>query len=73
MEVSEDFYVHLVSKFNKVEYPENSSSAFTNIVTPCLNLNGKFSIGLENIIFKPDLYLIEKNNEKYSIYLGVEF
>ena len=38
-----------------------------------MNLNGKFSIGLENIIFKPDLYLIEKNNEKYSIYLAVEF
>ena len=73
MDVTEDFYIHLVSKFNKVEYPENSSSGFTNILNPCLNLKAKFKVGLENIIFKPDLYLVEKNNDKYSIFLGVEF
>ena len=73
METRDDFFVHLNSKFNRKEYPTNTSNGFTNVIKPSLSLDTPYDVALENIIFDPDIFTIKKFDESYWIRIYVKY
>lgn len=67
MDDNDSFYVYLNSIGNILEYPENTVSNFTNLIQPNINLNGTFSVGLENIFFQENFYTGNKNDTLFQI------
>lgn len=73
MEGEEDFFIYLNSEFDRTEYKNNSVSGFTNIIRRNLNLNGRYEVGLRNVIFNPDFYVVKKNDREFGINVGFHF
>ena len=73
MESPNSFHIYLNSNENLNEFPENNPNEFTNILRPPINLIGEYEISLENIIFRPEFYLIQRFDESYSINIHVEY
>ena len=73
MEGDSDFFIYLNSGFNKEEFKNNSVSEFTNLIHPNNRLNGNYDVGLRNIIFNPDFYAVEKNDDEYKIDVTIGF
>ena len=69
MDASDDFYVYLYSESNKDTYKNNKGSRFTNVINPPLRLSDEYNVAVENVIFKPRIICIPKNDEKYKIEL----
>ena len=69
----DEFYVHLCSEFNKDTFPENIHNSFTNLISPEIQLDSDFEVGVSNIIFEPHLYTIRKNDENFGIKFNVQF
>ena len=55
----DSFYTYLNSKFNKDEFPNNKGTAFTNLLKPSLAHANKYEVGLVNIMFNPNFYVIK--------------
>ena len=73
MEGGGDFYIYLDSDFNKKEFKNNKNFGFTNIITPNIALNGKYEVGLRNIIFTPDFYIVKKDDSAFGMKLKISF
>ena len=69
MDASDDFYVYLYSESNKDTYKNNKGSRFTNVINPPLKLSDVYNVAVENVIFKPWIICIPKNDAKYKIEL----
>ena len=69
MDASDDFYIYLYSESNKDTYKNNKGSRFTNVINPPLKLSDVYNVAVENVIFKPRIICIPKNDEKYKIEL----
>ena len=69
----ENFYVYLTSNGNQVQYTENESSSFTNIIRPSLNLDDEFEVALVNILFKNDIIAVHKHDIDYHCTVEVKF
>ena len=73
MEGDESFHVYLNSEFNKIEFPKNENTGFTNIINPGLKISSDYEVANVNVIFKPDFFSIKKFDEDYSITLLIEY
>ena len=69
----DSFYVYLNSKFNLKEYPNNNATSFTNNLKPTLTHASEYEVGLVNIMFKPEYYVIRKNDDTYFINLHFNY
>jgi hypothetical protein len=67
MPSTDSFYIYLNSVFNINEFPQNALSHFTNIISPPIQLDGEFRVGLENIFFKDEFYTITENDSSFGI------
>jgi len=70
--MTDEFFVYLFSSLNKIEYPKNSPWGFTNIISPKLNLDDSYEVGLANISFNNRLALIKKYDNDYRIIINIK-
>ena len=73
MEGDGDFFIYLRSDFNRDEYKENKTCKFTNIISPNIVLNGRYEIGVRNLIFTPDFYVVKKGDRNFGINVEISF
>ena len=74
METHRDsFYVYLNSKFNREEHLNNTGTSFTNIVKPSIPHANNYEVGLVNIMFNPNFYVIGKGDESFYIHFRVTY
>ena len=69
MDASDEFYIYLYSESNKDAYKYNKGSLFTNVINPPLRLTDSYTVAVENVIFKPRIINIAKNDQEYKIEL----
>ena len=68
-----DFFVYLSSRENKKEFVNNKFSSFTNIINPTINLNGNYTVALQNLIYKPIITSIKKDDSNFSVIFHITF
>lgn len=73
MDYSGDFFIYLSSLENKNEFEYNKFSAFTNVLNPGVNLKGDYTVALQNLIYKPIVTIINKNDPMYEIRFKIKF
>ena len=69
----DSIYVYLSNLGNKIEYPKNTASSFTNLIKPPLRLSEDYSVGLKNIFFKQEFYSVKYNDSAYSIRISIVY
>ena len=67
----DDFFVYLISEANSRLFSTNKNSGFTNIIKPCIVLDGQYQVALENIIFDDKYVAVKKDDSKFSIKLKI--
>ena len=69
--MNDEHFVYLFSSLNKLEYPRNSPWGFTNKISPSLNLDENYEVGLVNLAFTNNLVSIKKGDRKYQIVITI--
>jgi hypothetical protein len=70
--MSYEFVVDLVSNACMETYPNNTLSKFTNRLPCPLNLNGEWTVGIQEI-FYPTSYSITSKTVKFSLFYGGQY
>ena len=69
--MQEDFHVYLFSSLNKTEFTRNCPSSFTNLISPNLNLDDGWEVGVKNIMFGGDLAAVKKGDCNYHFTVSI--
>ena len=55
------------------EYPYNAVGSFTNTIKPSIHLNGRYEVGLVNVIFPNQLNAVTKNDPLFAIDFKINY
>ena len=63
----DDFYLYVSSRLNRLEFKENRSCAFTNIIAPFIKLDGMYEVAVANIILPQNIPTIKRGAPEYFL------